>query len=137
MDTAKQIVSNYYKLNFLDNSVEDFIAFYHPDCSLNWHSSKGFKKLNYDDLVASITNISRSYTYLRADVSHIIEEGNHVSIRFALHGTTIEDEDNEVPLAYYNTIWEVKDGKLYRGFEMSQPADHSQESLNSFNEIKV
>ena len=34
-------------------------------------------------------------------------------------------------------LWQVKDGKMYKGFEMSQLADDSLESLNSYAEIKV
>jgi len=50
---------------------------------------------------------------------------------------TIENPSKEVPLAHYITIWEVKDGKLFLGHEISQLADDSVVSLNSFSKIKV
>jgi hypothetical protein len=40
-------------------------------------------------------------------------------------------------MAHFITIWELKDNKLYRGYEISQQADVSLESLKSFSKIKV
>ena len=57
--------------------------------------------------------------------------------RHTLYGRTIENPENDAPMAHYTTIWEVKEGKLYRGHEVSQPADEDTLKSNSFKEIKI
>ena len=49
----------------------------------------------------------------------------------------LSNQKKKMLLAHFITIWEVKDDKMYRGFEISQLADISSESLNSYAEIKV
>ena len=49
----------------------------------------------------------------------------------------IERPEKEDAIAHFISIWEVKEEKLYRGFEISMLADISSESLNSYAEIKV
>ena len=56
---------------------------------------------------------------------------------YTWQNTTFERPEKEDPLAHFITIWEVKDGKLFKGYEISQLADDSSESLNSYAEIKV
>ncbi|MCF1191703.1 hypothetical protein LRR18_08910 [Mangrovimonas sp. AS39] len=51
--------------------------------------------------------------------------------------TTVENDDEETALAHYISIWELKDGKLFKGFEISQLADDDALAANSFSQIKV
>ena len=55
-----------------------------------------------------------------------------VTIRFTYYVRTIENPDEELPMAHFIAIWEVKDGKMYKGHQISQQADDSPENLDSF-----
>jgi len=117
--SAKEIVKKFYKSDaFIDpNVMKDFL---HPDCILDWNSSKGFVQMNYDEIINITHEISRAYVRTKARISHIIEEDNIVSVRFSHFVKTIENPREEMLLAHIMIIWEIKDNKLYKGFQMSQ-----------------
>jgi hypothetical protein len=92
----------------------------HPECILEWNSTKGFIQMDYNALLNLTNDISRAYVRTKARISHIIEEGNVVSVRFARYAKTIENPREEMFLANVMIIWEIKDNKLYRGYKMTQ-----------------
>jgi hypothetical protein len=53
-------------------------------------------------------------------ISHIIAEDDLVSVRYSHYVKTIENPREEMLLAHFSTIWQIKDDKLYRGYQMSQ-----------------
>ena len=67
----------------------------------------------------------------------MLEDNNTVTARYTIYVTSIEKPEDEEPLAHFISIWEVKNGQLYRGHEISQLADENSQNLNSFSEIKV
>jgi predicted SnoaL-like aldol condensation-catalyzing enzyme len=132
----KEIVRNFYESD-LANDVDVIENYLHEDCQLHWNSSKGFTVLDKEAIKNLFIDIHKSYESVRMKISHLLQDGNFVTTRYTLFTKTIEDPENEVALAHFITIWEVKDAKLYRGHEISQLADVSLESLKSFSEIKV
>ena len=116
---AKEIVQNFYKSDVLiePNSVKEFL---HPEVILEWHSSQGFLKLNYDAIIALCTDLSKAYVRSKSKITHSIVEGNTVSVRYAHYVKTIENPREEMLLAHFIVIWELKNDKLYRGYQMSQ-----------------
>ncbi|AXT19991.1 nuclear transport factor 2 family protein [Flavobacteriaceae bacterium AU392] len=135
--SPKSIVRSFYNLDISTDGIESYKSFLHKDCELNWNSSKGYTKLLFDDIIALFNDIETSYESVRFQISHLLEDGAFVTTRYTLYVTPIEDTDNETALAHFITIWEVKDGKLYKGFEISQTADESLHSLNSYSEINI
>lgn len=134
--SAKSIVRSFYESD-LANNADLIPQFFHTDCELHWNSSQGFTILKYDDIKTFFDGIRVSYISLRFQMSHLLEDGNFVSNRHTLYAKTIEDPDNEQALAHFMSIWEVKDGKLYRSYEISQLANENAINSNSFSEIKV
>lgn len=134
--SAKDIVKAFYESD-LANDTSALSRFLHPDCILHWNSSKGYHKFSFDDIQALFNDIYKSYHSIRIQISHMLQDGNFVTTRYTLHVKTIENPDEEQPLAHYITIWEVKDGKLFNCHEISQLADASAPSIKSFSEIKV
>lgn len=122
----KELVKNFY------NEFPDVDAYLHPDAVLFWNSSSGFHRMDYQSIKKMATELSKAYDSIRLEASHILEEGNQVSIRFTYHVRTIENDEEELPMAHFFAIWEVKDGKLYRGHQMSQQADDHPDNLDSF-----
>ena len=133
--SSKDLVRNFYQSDLAkDDAIMDY---FHKDCELNWNSSKGFSKLDYKGVEHMLNGVQKSYLSFKFRVSHLLEDNNFVTSRYTIYATTIERPDKEDAIAHFITIWEVKDNKLYKGFETSQLADVSSESLNSYAEIKV
>lgn len=116
---AKDLVVDFYQSDALRNK-ETIKQFIHEDMDFQWHSSKGFLKMDKSDLIELAGEMNRSYASSRLDLSQIMEEGNTVTIRYTYYVNPIENPNEEDILAHFITIWEVKDGKLYRGYQMSQ-----------------
>lgn len=134
--SPKEIVKNFYESDLAHDS--NLIPTYvHKECVVHWNSSTGYKVFDYEAFDRFFKNFKGAYHSLRPRISHLLQDQNHVTIRYTMFVSTIEDPDNELPMANFISIWEVKDGKLYRGYEISQVADDNVESYKSFSEIKV
>lgn len=116
---AKEIVQNFYKSDVLIDPtlVETFL---HPEVILEWHSSQGFLKLNHDDIIDLSTDLNKAYIRSKIKLSHIVNEGNTIVVRYSHYVKTIENPREDMLLGYFMVIWEVKEDKLYRGYQMSQ-----------------
>lgn len=117
--SPKEIVKSFYKSDAFINT-EIMKGFLHPECSLDWNSSKGFIQMDYEAILNLTHDISKAYVRSKARISHILEEGNMVSVRFSHYVKTIENPREEMFLAHIMIIWEIKDNKLYKGYQMSQ-----------------
>jgi len=49
----------------------------------------------------------------------------------------IENPNEEVPVAHFMAIWEIKDNLMYRGYQMSQPAEEDQEAMISYRGVNL
>jgi ketosteroid isomerase-like protein len=117
--SAKEIVKDFYKSNALrDRALFD--SYIHPDVSLEWNSSKGFLQMNREELLNLTDELKKSYHSSRVHINHLLEEDGVVTVRYVHHVKTIENSREEMILAHFIVIWELKDGKLYRGYQMSQ-----------------
>lgn len=117
--SAKEIVQNFYKSDVIleAQKVNDFL---HPEVILEWHSTKGFLKLNHEQLIGISNELGKTYVRSKYKISHLVEEGNTVAVRYSQYVKTFENPREEMLLAHFMVIWEVKDNKLYRGYQMSQ-----------------
>jgi ketosteroid isomerase-like protein len=117
--SAKAIVQEFYQSDVLLDT-DKVSALLHPDVVLEWHSTKGFLKLHQSQIVELSTELSKAYLRSKCRISHIIANGNNVSVRYSHYVKTIENPREEMLLAHFMVVWEVKDDKLYRGYQMSQ-----------------
>lgn len=117
--TAKEIVQNFYKSDVLldQNALE---AFLHSEVLLDWNSTKGFLQMNRAEILALSAELGIAYVRSKIRISHILEEDNQVSVRYSHYVKTFENPREEMLLAHFMVIWEIKDDKLFRGFQMSQ-----------------
>ncbi|GGG48290.1 nuclear transport factor 2 family protein [Bizionia arctica] len=134
--SPKEIIKDFHNSNIIKD-LDLVEKFYHKDCELHWNSTKYFRILKYNDILEYYKSISDSYVSLRNEISVILVEDNFVTVRHTVYARTIENQDEEIPLVHYITIWEIKDGKLFRGYQISQLADDDAIEANSFSEIKV
>lgn len=130
----KKVVEDFYKSDFYKNpdTLEEYL---HPEAELYWNSSAGFHKMKYEDIVKMVQEISKAFKSLRAEISHLIRKKDMVTIRFTYYVKTIENPDEELPMAHFMAIWQLVDGKMYKGHQMSQQADDSPENMSSFLSI--
>ena len=117
--SAKAIVQEFYKSDVL-LEADKVNALLHPEVVLEWHSSKGFLKLHKDEIVELSTELSKAYIRSKSRISHIVANGNTVAVRYSHYVKTIENPREEMLLAHFMVVWEVKGDKLYRGYQMSQ-----------------
>ncbi len=114
----KDIVLEFYKSDVLldKKTVSELL---HPEVSVDWNSSQGFIQMNYDDFLSLTDQLTKAYVRSKIRISHIIQEKNLVSLRFSHFVKTIENPREEMLMGNFFVIWEVKDGKLFRGYQMS------------------
>lgn len=117
--SAKKIVQEFYKSEALING-ELMKNFLHPEVVLDWNSSTGFLQLKHKDIMDLTSQMERSYVRSKARVTHLLQDGNNVAVRYSHFIKTVENPREEMLLAHFIVIWEVKDDKLFRGFQMSQ-----------------
>lgn len=116
--SAKEIVQKFYKSEALLNS-DILKEFLHPDIVIDWNSTTGFIQMNYDSLINLSNELSKAYIRSKARISHIIEEGDLVSVRYSHFVKTIENPREDMLLAHFIVIWQIKEDKLFRGYQMS------------------
>jgi hypothetical protein len=117
--SAKEFVKAFYKSDaFINSSIlKEFI---HPEIVIDWYSTNGFIQLNYDALVDLSDTLHKAYVRSKARISHMVEENELISVRYSHFVKTIENPREEMLLAHFMIIWEIRDNKLYRGYQMSQ-----------------
>lgn len=116
---SKKLVQDFYKSDALINS--DIMKTYlHSDFILDWNSSTGFKQLKRDDLLTLTAELNKAYIRSKVKISHILKDGNEVMVRYSHYIKTFENPREEMLLAHFMVIWEVKEDLLYRGYQMSQ-----------------
>lgn len=118
--TPKEVVKNFYDTNFIENDglAEDF---FHPDLLLTWNSATGISEMDYSDMVDFFVEIKRAYSDIRVEISHLLAQDNYVTVRYKYYARTLEDPEEEFGIAHFMVIWEIKEGKLFRGYQISQP----------------
>ena len=117
--TAKEIVRDFYESNAFIN-LELMKSYIHPNICLDWNSSKGFVQMKWDEIEAFTIELSKAYQESTIQIHQIIEEGELVSVRYSHFIRTIENPKEEMLLAHFMVIWELKENKLFRGYQMSQ-----------------
>lgn len=124
---TKEIVKKFYESNFYKD--EDVLrSFLHPDVELTWYGTTGRKKLNLEGIASISEQLAKSYESLRAEVEKVVAKSENVAIHFTYHVRTIENPEEEMPLAHFIAIWELKDGKLYKGVQISQLGEEIDEN---------
>jgi len=134
--SAKEVVKDFYNSDLLkDSNVLE--RFFHPDMVLIWNSSDGLTIMHFDEIVEFFSEIRRTYNDFRSEVSHLLADDDHVTIRYKYYVRTIENPDEELGIAHFIAIWEIKDGKMYRGYQVSQPVTDKDDTNESYHKVKV
>lgn len=127
----KNFVKGFYTTDFSKDpeALKDYL---HPEVELFWNNSGGFNKMDYNQIGEMIEKFSNSFLSIRAEISHLLKDNNRVVVRYTYMVRTYENPEEELPITHFISIWEIKDDLLFKGHQISQPADDSPENLNSF-----
>ena len=124
---GKLIVEEFYQSDFYKDE-EILRKYLHPDVELSWYGTTGFSKLDINGIASISRELAASFDTLRAEIEKVVAKGDQVAIHFTYHVRTIENPDEEMPLAHFIAIWELTDGKLYKGVQISQLGEEIDES---------
>ncbi|PKV51135.1 SnoaL-like protein [Aquimarina sp. MAR_2010_214] len=105
--TVKDIVRSFYEADLI-HDTKAFSEYLHPEIELYWNSSFGFSKKDFNDIKTMFNEMALSFETLRCEISHLIAEGNTVTIRYTYFVQTIETPDKEDPLAHFIAIWDLR-----------------------------
>lgn len=133
---AKEVVRNFYLSNILEDDTV-LKQYFHPELAFIWNSNDGLTIMNYEDITSFFSEIRRTYNDLRVEVSHLLADESHVTIRYKYYVRTIENPDEELGIAHFIAIWEIKDDKMYRGYQVSQPVTDMDDTNESYHKVKV
>lgn len=123
----KETVVKFYQTNF-NGEADKAKNFLHPEVELAWYGTTGFRKLNLKGIIQIIEELKTSFESLRVEVEKTVTNKQDVAIHFTYHVRTIENPDEEMPLAHFVAIWELKDGMLFKGVQISQLGEEIEES---------
>lgn len=101
-------------------SPEVMDAYLHPEATMEWHSTNGTLYLSRAEIIQLVAELNRAYESCKLDVSHVIAEGQLVSARYSHYVTTHENPKDLLLLAHFMCIWEIREEKLYKCWQMSQ-----------------
>lgn len=134
--SPKSIVSGFYTSDFFNES-DNVKKYLHPEMELFWNARTGYSHMNREDILTMTSEASKSFDSVRCDITHLLEEGENVTIRFTYFVRMIEDPNEEVPVAHFMAIWKLKDGQMHRGYQMSQPVDENKEAMISYRGVNL
>ncbi len=124
---AKEVVPKFYQSDFYKDE-EVLRTYLHPEVELSWYGTTGFRKLDIQGIADISKELASSYDSLRAEIEKIVARKVDAAIHFTYHVRTIENPDEEMPLAHFIAIWELKDGKLFKGVQISQLGEEIDEN---------
>ena len=117
--TTKKLIQDFYKSDAFIN-VAEMETYLHPDFVLEWQSSKGFSKLNRQEVLELTKEMSASYVRTKVKIHSLLVDKNQVALRYSQFVKTVENPREEMLLANFFVVLELKEDKLYRAYQMSQ-----------------
>lgn len=116
---AKKNVLQFYKSEALINPsiLETYL---HPEFALEWIGSNGLIKMNRQEWIDYTKELEKAYVRFKARISHILVDKDLVSAKYSLSVKTIENPREEIYLSDFMVIWEIKDDKIYRCYQISR-----------------
>ncbi|MDP5045060.1 nuclear transport factor 2 family protein [Leeuwenhoekiella sp. W20_SRS_FM14] len=133
--SAKDLVRGLYESDFFNDSSV-LKQYLHKDAELYWNASTGFSKMTYKDITEMSSEMGKSFISLRSSITHLLADKDQVSIRLTYYIKTVENPEEEVGIIHFMAIWELKDGLLYKGYQISQPSDQDPQNLDAHIRIK-
>ncbi len=131
MESPKDVVLKFYSSDaWRDVAVLD--SFLHAEYEQHWHGPDGYTFYDRADVLEHGKHLSEKHGDVQVEISHVMEDGALVALRYLFKVSSADKPDDVEPSAEFIAIWEVRNGKLYRCWEISAPPDVSPAALASF-----
>jgi predicted SnoaL-like aldol condensation-catalyzing enzyme len=119
--TNKELLRNFYLSDGIRNvNVLDEIL--HDEVILHWDSSEGKLILEKEGILNLAKELNQNYAKSIIEITHILEEGDLVALRYSHKVAAIENPSELMDIAKIIVIWEFLENKLIKGHQISQPA---------------
>jgi hypothetical protein len=120
MKTEKDIIEFLYKNDGLRNTY--FLNTIIPeDFTLEWYSSYGLGLLNKKAILNLAQELKQNFIESVFEISHFVHENDTFVVKYIHKVTSIENPKEYVLLAKMVPIWDFKDRKLHKGYQISKP----------------
>jgi len=120
MKTEKEIIEFLYKNDGMRNS--DFLNTIIPeDFTLEWDSSHGLVLMDKNAILNLALELKQNFIESIFEISHFVHENNTFVVKYNHKVTTIENPKEYMLLAKMVAIWDFKEGKLHKGYQISKP----------------
>lgn len=119
--TKKELLKDFYISDGIRN-VNALNEILHDDVILHWDSSEGTLILEKEGILNLAKELNQNYAKSVIDITHIIAEGELVTLRYNHKVAAIENPTEFMHIAKMIIIWEFKGDKLIKGYQISQPA---------------
>uniref|UniRef100_UPI00404A13AB nuclear transport factor 2 family protein n=1 Tax=Flavobacterium sp. TaxID=239 RepID=UPI00404A13AB len=119
--TNKERIQEFYVSDDLRNP-EKLSQILHEDVILDWDSSEGKLIMQKPAILNLAKELRNNYTNSFIDITHLVAEGDFVTIRYLHKVSAIENPNEIVDFVKMIVIWEFLNDKLIRGYQISQPA---------------
>ena len=119
--TNKERIQNFYLNDGIRN--EGMLnTILHENVILEWDSSDGKILLEKNDILKLANEFERNYHSSIIEISHLIEDGSFLVVKYSHKVSSIENPREIIPIAKVVVIWEFVGDKLIKGYQISQPA---------------
>lgn len=119
-------MTNREKIEFLYKQegirdIEFLNSLIHDDFKLEWDSSSGnsISDKNFFLNLSEVINTNYEISYF--EISHIIEDENHIVVKYNHKVATIENPTEIMLIAKVVAIWSFQEGKIIDGYLISKP----------------
>lgn len=119
--TNKEQIQQFYLEDGIRN-IEVLKELLHDDVILEWSSSEGLLVFQKEAILNLAEELKQNYDSSFIEITHLVEEGNTVVVKYNHKVTTIENPKEVMFIARFMVLWEFLDNKIYKGFQISQPA---------------
>lgn len=117
--SVRKLILEFYKSEAIINSAV-LDSFLHPEAILEWNSLDGLKKMNRHEWIEYTKGLEKAYVRSKARISHVLVDKDLASVKYSLFAKIFENPREEMYLADFMAIWEIKDDKLYRCYQISR-----------------
>jgi len=119
--TNKEILRDFYLADGIRN-VDALNEILHENVILHWDSSEGKLILEKEGILNLAKELNQNYAKSIIEITHILGEGDLVSLRYNHKVAAIENPSELMHIAKIIIIWEFLGNKLVKGHQISQPA---------------
>lgn len=100
-------------VNFLQNILSD-------DFTLEWDSSIGNSKFTKSEILNFAKELKLSYHSSKTSILNKVIENNKAVVHYLHHVSTIENPKELFTIAKVIVIWEFKNDKIIKGYQISK-----------------